>query len=151
MHLQKRTKADFCVTAAVALTHALGGHHAWDLGVGGRCRTDGVEGLGPGSRWAHRIGHVLEVWSKRKHSNLFTGRTYEEGHQRERLSHINVPVKAFYTSHPITNHRTTKLTVTYAEDAPPEWPNGGWGEAGPADWQSSMQHGSEPGKIPNVT
>lgn len=33
---------------------------------------------------------------------------------------------------------------TYAEDALLEWPNGGWGGAGPAGWESNMQHGSEP-------
>lgn len=33
---------------------------------------------------------------------------------------------------------------TYAEDALLEWPNGGWGEAGPIGWRSSMQHDSGP-------
>lgn len=35
---------------------------------------------------------------------------------------------------------------TYAEDALLEWPNGGWGEAGPTGWQSSMQHDFGPEK-----
>lgn len=55
-----------CALKAYILTHTLGSHHARDLGVGGGWRTDGVEGLGPGSWWPHSIGHVLEVWRKRK-------------------------------------------------------------------------------------
>ena len=44
------------------LTHALRGHHAWDLGRGG---PHGVERLGPGGGRAHGVGHVLEVWWKK--------------------------------------------------------------------------------------
>lgn len=44
------------------LTHALGGHHTGHLGGGG---PHGVEGLWPGSRWTHGVGHVLEVWNQK--------------------------------------------------------------------------------------
>ena len=45
------------------LTHALRGHHAWDLGRGG---PHGVERLGPGGGRAHGVGHVLEVWGRKQ-------------------------------------------------------------------------------------
>lgn len=64
--IQEQDMANGCVLKVEILTHALGGHHAWDLGVCGSGGTDGVEGLGPGSWWAHSIRHVLEVWRKRK-------------------------------------------------------------------------------------
>lgn len=40
---------DSCLLKTEILTHTLGSHHAWDLGVGGGGGTNGVEGLWPGS------------------------------------------------------------------------------------------------------
>lgn len=49
------------------------------------------------------------------------------------------------------NYKDTTILVkydenfaTYAAGALPEWPSGGWGGVGQADWLSNMQHGSGP-------
>lgn len=64
----KRLLQLMCTSVAecdLQLTHALGRHHAWDLGVGGSGGADGVEGLRPGCWRAHSVWHVLEVWKRR--------------------------------------------------------------------------------------
>lgn len=63
------------------------------------------------------------------------------------LQSVWIPVnRSGQTTHLLLHGIVRVCVYTYAEDALPEWPNGGWGGAEPAGWRSSMQHGFGPEK-----
>lgn len=90
---------------------------------------------------------VLKVWGLGADGRIALGMFWKS---EERGNNIGHPHVSFFDVKrgswlPINveiNHQSS----TYAEDALLEWPNGGWGGAGPVGWQSSMQHDFGPEK-----